>query len=45
MEDNLIDELCPEIRETLFDVAENILNTDQVKLRVNPGSKKGTIIN
>lgn len=43
MEDNLVDELCPEIREALFDVAESLLNTPSFKLRVDKGSKKGTM--
>lgn len=41
MEENLIEEFKPEIREALFDVAENILQTRKVKIRVDPGSKKG----
>lgn len=41
MEDNLVDEFCPEIREALFDVAESLLNTQSFKIRVDHGSKKG----
>lgn len=43
MEDNFVDELCPEIREALFDVAESLLNTPSFKLHVDKGSKKGTM--
>lgn len=43
MEDNLIDNFGPEIREALFDVAETILQTKEVKIWVNTGSKKGKI--
>lgn len=46
MGDNLIEEFCPEIREALFEVAENLLNTehDLLKIQVDAGSKKGIII-
>lgn len=43
MEDNLIDEFKPEIREALFDVAEDVLQTKDCKIRIEPGSKKGNI--
>lgn len=43
MEDNLIDEFCPEIREALFDVAESLLNTQSFKIHVDKGSKKGIV--
>lgn len=45
MGDNLIDEFSPEIRDALFEVAENLLNTDRdlLKIQVDAGSKKGTI--
>lgn len=42
MEENLLDELRPEVRSALFEVAENLLNTPSVKINVNEGSKKGT---
>lgn len=41
MGENLIDEFPPEIGETLFDIAENILQTKNVKVRIDAGSKKG----
>lgn len=41
MTDNLIDEFKPEIREALFDVAEEVLQTKDCKIRIEPGSKKG----
>lgn len=41
MEENLIEEFRPEIRDALFDVAEEVLNTRDVKIHVDPGSKKG----
>lgn len=44
MGDNLIDDFRPEIRDGLFDVAESILQTKEVKIWVDPGSKKGTFL-
>lgn len=44
MEENLIDEFKPEIQDALFDIAEDILNTREVKIHVDPGSKKGAYI-
>lgn len=44
MEDSLVDELCPEIRKALFEVAESLLDTSSFKIHVDKGSKKGTII-
>lgn len=41
MDDNLIGEFKPEIREILFDVAENVLQTKNVKIHIDAGSKKG----
>lgn len=38
----MIDEFQPEIREILFNVAENVLQTKNVKIRIDAGSKKGT---
>lgn len=42
MEENLINELPDEIRVGIFDVARDLLKTDQVQVRVEPGAKKGT---
>lgn len=41
MAENLIEEFRPEIREALFDVAEEVLQTKECKIRIEPGSKKG----
>lgn len=41
MAENLIEEFKPEIREALFDVAEEVLQTKECKIRIEPGSKKG----
>lgn len=43
MEENLIDEFRPEIRDALFDVAETVLQMKNVKVWVNAGSKKGIV--
>lgn len=44
MEDNLIGELNEVVRESLFDVAEEILESKQVKIFVERGSKEGILI-
>lgn len=41
MEENLINEFKPEIRDALFDVAEDVLQTKECKIRIEPGSMKG----
>lgn len=45
MAENLIEEFKPEIREALFDVAEEVLQTKECKIRIEPGSKKGNVHN
>lgn len=46
MGDSSIDDFSPEIREALFEVAENLLNTEHelIKIHVAAGSKKGIMI-
>lgn len=41
MEDGLLEEFSDEVRDTLFDIAEDLLKTENFKIRVDPGSKKG----
>lgn len=42
MGENLMEEFQSEIRDALYDVAENILQTKPVKVWVDLGAKKGT---
>lgn len=41
MEGGLREEFGEEHRVALFDVVENLLKTDNFKVRIEPGSKKG----
>lgn len=41
MEENSLEEFSDEVREALFDIAEDLLKTDNYKIRVEAGSKKG----
>lgn len=41
MEGGLMDVLSDSIREALFDVIEDLLKTQNFKVNLDPGSKKG----
>lgn len=41
MGENSLDEFSDQIRETLCEIAENLLKTEDYKITVAPGSKKG----
>lgn len=41
MEGGLMEILCDIIRDALFEVVENLLKTENFKIRIEPGSKKG----
>lgn len=41
MEGGLTNEFCEEHRIALFEVVEDLLKTDNFKVRIEPGSKKG----
>lgn len=42
MDGKLMEILCDIIRDALFEVVENLLKTENFKIRIEPGSKKGT---
>lgn len=44
MGDNSIEEFPTVVRETLFDVAENVLQTKSVKVSIEAGSKRGETV-
>lgn len=44
MEGGLMDVLSDGIREALFDVIGDLLKTQNFKVNLEPGSKKGTLI-
>lgn len=44
MDGGLRQELCEEHRLALFEVVEDLLKTDNFKVRIEPGSKKGISI-
>lgn len=41
MEGSLLEDLSDEAREALFEVVQNILKTENYKISVEAGSKKG----
>lgn len=41
MDGGLMEILCDVIRDALFEVVENLLKTENFKIRIEPGSKKG----